>query len=306
MAHAHDHHHEPTAYYSEQLTTIGICGALGAVAIMLWSRDLLQWILVPKFHLPVLLGGVALLALVIVRAVTVWFSVGKQDGGHSHNHNHDHSHDHDHAHEHCDHDHGHGEEGHEHAHAIADKPHTHSHAHDHGHEHGWAPWRYVILLLPIVLYFLNLPSQGLSQFHGKSLDAGAVALESDGGKSKGQLNVAFLELERASYNPSTRDYYTGYDVKMKGQFQPSPVSAKRFTLFRDKMNCCAGDAIRLNMVIDSPTELDVGALQGRWVEVTGQVTFAKRPGREEYVPALILRKASDVQLTSPELAHYIY
>src|SRR5262249_54261500 len=49
-----------------------------------------------------------------------------------------------------DHDHGHGH-GHSHAHG-----HSHSHAHGDGHDHGWAPWRYVVLLLPVVLYFLVL------------------------------------------------------------------------------------------------------------------------------------------------------
>jgi uncharacterized membrane protein YraQ (UPF0718 family) len=116
--------------------------------------------------------------------------------GHDHDHPHDHSHDHPHEHgPGCGHEHApgegsghiqtppapatgvalpggagslaraatvaapphsHGSElGHSHAHGVG---HTHGHTHSHGdgHEHGWAPWRYVVLLLPIVLYFLVL------------------------------------------------------------------------------------------------------------------------------------------------------
>jgi hypothetical protein len=35
-------------------------------------------------------------------------------------------------------------------------------ADDHGHDHGWNPWRYIVLLLPVVLYFLDFPNGGFS------------------------------------------------------------------------------------------------------------------------------------------------
>jgi hypothetical protein len=43
------------------------------------------------------------------------------------------------------------------------------HNHDHDHDHGWAPWRYVVLLVPLMLYLLGLPSKALPLG-----DAGAV------------------------------------------------------------------------------------------------------------------------------------
>jgi uncharacterized membrane protein YcgQ (UPF0703/DUF1980 family) len=189
---AHDHHHDdPNSYYTEQLFTIAISGALGAVAISLYAQDKLRYILVERFHVWVLAGGISLLVLVLIRAIAVWRSVGEQlpqahkhhhaEGEHAHEHhhhdhdrNHGHSegimpapagvslnvvlspapvacHDHDHAccqHDHNDHDHTHD--------------HDHDHTHDHDHDHSWAPWRYVLLLLPVFLYFLNVPSQALS------------------------------------------------------------------------------------------------------------------------------------------------
>jgi hypothetical protein len=125
--------------------------------------------------------------------------------GHDHDHHHDHAHDHhhhhhahDHAHDHAHcHDHEHGtcaghENTHEHAEhitaspglmppAAATQPHDHTHEHAAGHTHGhgqdhnddhdhaWAPWRYVVLLVPIMLYLLGLPSRGLS-VKGAELD----------------------------------------------------------------------------------------------------------------------------------------
>jgi uncharacterized membrane protein YraQ (UPF0718 family) len=185
MAHVHSHAEDRSTYYLDQLFMIGICGALAGVTIMLYQSNLLKNILHEKFHLWVLVGGLSLLALVLLRAVAVWISVdegashdenGHSHGhGHGHGHGHDHPHDHDHSHDHehgpgCSHDHDHP---HDHGHvttapagqpaaaavALAPAPalsHSHGHGHDHGHEHGWAPWRYVVLLLPVVLYFLIL------------------------------------------------------------------------------------------------------------------------------------------------------
>jgi len=80
-----------------------------------------------------------------------------------------HEHGHDHHGETCDHgDCAHDHE-HEHQHTAA-----HSHAHDHGHDHGWNPWRYSLLIIPIVLYFLNLPNASMlaSGINTSGLDAG--------------------------------------------------------------------------------------------------------------------------------------
>jgi uncharacterized repeat protein (TIGR03943 family) len=337
---AHVHTHDRSAYYVEQLCTIGIGGALGGIAIMLWARGLLFLILAPKFHLWVLLGGIALLVLVAVRAVTVWLNVGQTDHAQDHHH-HDHDHvDCGHDHEHCDHDHAHAvpaQPHHHHAHSTGSKHehpltteppaltalpqpghehHHHDHSHDHAHDHGWAPWRYVILLLPIVLYFLNLPNEGFSMLHsGRVIDPTALD-DGPGQPTRDQgadFNVGFLELERAAYSPQQRMDYEGKTVRIKGQFRPSPISARKFTLIRYKINCCAADAIPLNVVIESPEELEIATLQNQWVEVTGQVVFRKLRGKEEYVTALVLkdkdqRKPGEdvIKKVPPDLNPYIY
>ena len=120
---AHDHSHDDVkAYYVEQLCTIGIAGALGGIAVMLWYRNLL-WFLAPKVQPWVLAGGIALLVLVAIRAAAVWFQAGRTAPASP-----DHDHDHDHAHGgDCGHDH-------DHDHATTAKP-AHDHDHDHSHDH---------------------------------------------------------------------------------------------------------------------------------------------------------------------------
>jgi hypothetical protein len=169
MAHTHDTDND--AYYLDQLCLVGICAAFAGVCLALyfWQTEMLALLLAPQFHLFVLLSGVGLLALVVIRSVTLWREAGAraQAANHAHHH-HDHAHEHhhdDHDHEHCghthDHAHAHGVP-HEHAHHHHDHDHGHGHAHDHGHDHSWAPWRYVVLLIPIMLFLLGLPNRGLT------------------------------------------------------------------------------------------------------------------------------------------------
>src|SRR3954463_4630767 len=98
MAHAHppDHAHANT-YYVDQLCTIASCGALGGVAVMMYATNKIGLILADQFFLYVLLGGIALLALVAVRAITLWREAG-QAADHAHGHHHDHNHEHPHEH----------------------------------------------------------------------------------------------------------------------------------------------------------------------------------------------------------------
>jgi hypothetical protein len=316
MAHEHHHHEgDQNAYYLEQIFTIAVCGALGAVAVMLWSSGKLYLMLNEKFHIWVLLGGVTLLALVTIRAISVWRSVGEAAAvpPHDHDHAHDqehceHGHCHDHAH---DHDHGHSH-AHEHGGQSAtnvagvsgtpaatavlplvahedDHQHVHGHTHDHGHDHGWAPWRYVVLLFPVLLYFLNLPNQGFSITQDSLNNVNVTGL--DGViHSTGRADVGFARLEQMALTPEGRELYEGKTVTLTGQYAGQDY--KRFTLIRYKINCCAADAIPLKaiMMIDpnSPAKLDPDQLFHKWVEVTGRVHFFNRSGTNEYIPALIL------------------
>jgi hypothetical protein len=278
---AHDHSHgDRNAYYLNQLFTIAVCGALGGVAIMLWWNGTIRLLLHPKFFLWTLLGGITLLVLVVLRAIAVWRSVDELAAVPDHTHDHDHcDHDHDHCHHHHDHDHEHG----------------HDPSHDHDHEHGWAPWRYVVLLLPVVLYFLNLPNQGFSADAGGS-DLSDLSLSGQAFvSSRGQVSVGFVELQQASLTPESREYYEGKTVTLTGQY--SGHDPRRFTLVRYKIACCAADAVRLNAVImvndKSSEKVDPDKYRNVWVQVTGRIRFFQKPGSDEFITGLILYPTED-------------
>src|SRR5262249_24013330 len=127
---AHDHDHSST-YFLEQLWTIGTCGALGIVMVLLWHYQVLAIILDRKFHEPVMWGGIALLILVGIRIIDLWFSAARlraarvDNGGTGDDHGHlDHAHAHDHDHAH----------GHEHSHDVA-AGHVHAEGEECCHEH---------------------------------------------------------------------------------------------------------------------------------------------------------------------------
>lgn len=323
MAHHHHHHShdERNSYYLNQLFTIAVCGALGGVAVMLWLRALQpegmlsllrhpsgeelqahpEWLrpdgmllkmLHPKFFLWVLLGGIALLGLVFIRAVAVWRSVDALAASSHAAHDHEHEgHDHTHCEHHHEHEHGilAAEDALAHHHHHEHEP---SHDHEHDHEHGWAPWRYVVLLLPVVLYFLNLPNQGFSADAGGG-DLNALDLTAPGAiHSKGGINVGFMDLQQAALAPEKRDYYEGRDVTLIGQYYGS--DPKRFTLRRFKIACCGADAVKLDAVImvdpaaSSDVVVDPDVYRNKWVEVHGRIHFFQKPGTNEYITALIL------------------
>src|SRR4051794_37283871 len=77
MAHSHTGCQSPRDYFTEQLLTILVCGALAFVGIQMYTNDMLRHILAPQFHLPVLVGCIAVMVLVVVRGVAVWREAGE-------------------------------------------------------------------------------------------------------------------------------------------------------------------------------------------------------------------------------------
>src|SRR5262249_34105909 len=175
--HHHTHEHTEDSYYLDQLCMITMSAAFGGIclAMFFWKTDMLTRLLGPQFHLFVLISGCTLIGLAVLRAASLWVQAGREKHAHEHAH-HEHAHPEHEDEAHC-HDHGAG--GHDHGH---DHAHTHSHAHhhhhhDHGpedHDHNWAPWRYVVLLVPVILFLLGLPNKGPKAIAG---DAEFIAQE---------------------------------------------------------------------------------------------------------------------------------
>lgn len=295
MANEHHHHDNATEYYIEQLIGIGISLSIAYVCIMLWwpfpiyggDGQIISYgrklsiILHPKFHFWVLTGSIILLGFVSVRIIALWLESGKLKSDHKHVHGPDCDHGHEHDH---DHNHVHGPDGnHEHK----DESSGHEDC-GHDHSHGSAPVRFIVLLLPIVLFFLNVPNEVFSNVKGVDLsqfgEVGTVA-------EKGiDFNVGFLQLEMASMTQESRNHYEGKTVRLIGKYVGE--EEKRFSLIRFKINCCAADAVPLNAVMmvdpNSPEKLAWKKYANKWVQVTGRVHFLKRKDNEQYMTALVL------------------
>jgi uncharacterized membrane protein YcgQ (UPF0703/DUF1980 family) len=313
MAHDHEHTHDTSTFYLEQIFTIGACAALALVTCLWWFKDFqgaqgLILFIAQRYHPLVLGGGLGLLALVAIRAAALWISVDEQTKAkNTHNHDHhecDHEHAHDHHHEHA-HVHAH-DHHHEHVHEHEAKPalasaHAHDHHHGHDHEHGWAPWRYVVLLLPVVLYFLNLPNAVFSSV--TDITKGLKGPEGEIADKGFAPTLGFKQLEMAAMTPELREENAGKTVKLVGQYAGD--DPKRFSLNRYRINCCAADAVALNAAIlidpNGPAEIKPAAYRNQWVEVTGQLQFLTRPNardpkRIEYLPAVIVFPKPDTPL----------
>lgn len=328
MAHAHAHGEVDGNYFLDQLFTILTCGGIGLVAILMYQTGMVSRILVPMFYVPLLLGGCAILAMAVVRAVAVWQLAGARNANdslaHNHEHDHSHSHGHDHSHSHDDHNHAHSH-GHEHEHSHGDHNHGHSHGHEHSHdhahsqahahahgdeehhEHGWAPWRYMVLAIPVFLYFLGLPREGLSgrlverstsqSLQGQSMRGALAALA--GGPAfrktnpERRMTLRFNELTQAAAVPSQQTNYEGDIGILRGQFIPLNNGGDReFTLLRVNRTCCVADEVYLEMRIISPEPIR-GVAPYQWVRVEGVISFQKNE-KGKWIPVITLNNADDL------------
>lgn len=314
MAHDHHHHHGESLrdYFVEQLLTIFVVGALGAVGILMYRDGKLNYILAAPFHLPVLIGGIAVLVLVAVRAVVVWQEAGQAHAQHDHGHAHHehgpdcqhghpvHLHAHDHPHEHgpdCDHDH-------DHDHAHADDRHHHAHADgpgtdDHGHSHDltWVFARMMVLFFPVALYLIGVPNQGFSAERIAKMLQPETALNVDvGSVATGEGSVlSFNDLNDAAYDESKREALSGKVGILVGRFDR--IADKEFRLYRLKMTCCAADTVPLKVRILTRTAVS-GFNSAEWVRVKGEVRFVQQPGSSQFIPVIAVADLADIQRTA--------
>jgi len=306
MGHSHAHAEAEGTFFLDQLFTILVSGALGVVAFLMYQTGTLQRILVPMFYVPVLIGGGALIVMAAIRAVAVWQLAGARRLNGADQCGHDHGHGHAHGHEHA---HSHGEDcGHDHSHAAADgHEHSHSHAHAGGdepaHDHGWAPWRYMVLAVPIFLYFLGFPRDGLSQRRiGRETSASLQASPKRealsmfvGGTAftkvlrkpdPKRMELKFKELTEAAAIPSRQEIYEGDIGVLRGQYIPLRSSDREFTLLRVNMTCCVADQVFLEMRIIAPEPV-TGISPQQWVRVEGLISFQKNE-KGKWIPVLTL------------------
>ncbi len=319
-AHGHDHaphvrnhgpHHQDhgpdvgDSYYQDQLCMVAMAGAFGGICLALyfWQTGMLNRILGSQFHPFVLGSGIALVILAVLRAVSLWIQVGEPVAANGPNHEHDHRHDHNHEqgehchHEGCGHDHQH-EQNHQHEHGHDHIAHGHHHHHDHGaedHDHAFTPLRYVILLIPIILFLLGLPNKGPKVMAADSVDVGrdsvvhALGLIGNGGAGWAQAGYAgylaaeqasgevfdldFKDLLAAAASEPRREQWNKKTVRVIGQFATMRSgNPNMFALVRFRMQCCAADAIQFDVPCVSREPI-THVKANDWVRVTGRISF---------------------------------
>ena len=327
--HGHDHHHhdDGDTYFLDQICMVGISGAFGAICLALFfsnmmtteGQTMLGRLLATKFHPWILGSGIGLVLIAAIRGLTLWRQAGAP--AHAHEHVHDHGEcGHDHG--ACDHEHGH----HHHDHAG----HTHHHHHDHDaadHDHGWAPWRYVVLLVPIILFLLGLPNKGpLAKEAPVQLDmtqimASYAGMVASAPTSEGQIvtwmaalymteetpiEVGYKDLENFANSPQLRSEWRGKTVTVRGQFAADPSNDQVFNLVRFRISCCQADAIQLKVPIvtrDRITKKADTLRLGDWVKVTGVVDFYRADKSEKTV--LRVMTLDNIKKCAPDNNPYI-
>lgn len=335
MAHDHHHHHGEAGdtYFLDQVCMLALGGAFGVICLTLffWQKAMLNLLLGQQFHIFVVVSGGILLVLAVIRAATLWIEASPTaadrlhaDEGH---HHHEHSEHCDHDHVACDHDHGHGDHHDHHGHSHS-HDHGHHHHHDHSHadhDHGWAPWRYVVLLVPVILFLLGVPNKGLQATFSGSVDLAAEnqALAVQNTTLPGLepwVQLAWLSKVVADQAASDafpvdmkrllasaddrfdRDWLKGKTVSVRGQFVGSPQDPRFFQLVRFQIQCCGADAVPkpINAVCKEPV---LNMKNNAWCEVTGRVDYVTRG--QAHVLRLLVPDASKVVPCNPDINPYI-
>jgi hypothetical protein len=171
--------------------------------------------------------------------------------------------------------------------------HEHTHG-DCGHDHGWAPWRYVVLMLPLLLFLMGMPWP--SQAEPPDPDPW----------EEGEMKVDARDLLSAPYTEQSRKSWEGKLVRARAQFMPGRTS-KEFQLIGYKMTCCAADAYPVILAtVNARDPLPAGQYRpNQWVKVTGVMEFLPVPGRDEYRPIIKLRTMKDLRPTAPDSNPFI-
>src|SRR5262249_32260654 len=145
--------------------------------------------------------------------------------------------------------------------------------------HNWAPWRYVVLLVPVILFLLGLPNKGPKAIAGdaefiaqelarEAKDAATLVVPAG---SLGWAQLAYVgalghdqaqgqsedwdfknlapAVAAAATSPDSnvREQWKDKSIRVIGMYSPSPQSDREFRLVRFKLTCCVADAVQLNL-----------------------------------------------------------
>src|SRR5262249_49431221 len=109
-------------------------------------------------------------------------------------------------------------------------------------------------------------------------------------------------------------FYEGKTVRVKGEYLPR--NEQMFSLVRYKINCCAADKVALDAVIlvDPKSGAKVpGGLDGKWLEVEGQLQFQQMPDRPDaWITLIVVRPTEQrpigelIKETAKDANYFLY
>lgn len=261
---SHDRHDcagaSPCEYLVGQLLTAAAVGAFGLVGVLMYRNGQLGYALALPFHRPVLIGGLALLGLVGLRAVGLWREAGR---------------------------------------LCRDHPDPDADDHVHGHDLAWVYSRLAVLSFPVGLFLIGVPNSGFSQDRIRMLLGGDDALTGNiaaAARRNGTV-TGFRELADAAGSEEGRAAVEGQAAVLEGRI--NRIDTRQFTLFRLKMVCCAADAVPLKVRVVLASGTLSGFDDFDWVRMTGRVRFVQAPNSERYVPVVVVEDARDVRKIEP-------
>jgi hypothetical protein len=257
----------------DQLCGVVACGALGVVVVLLYfqktldNQKVLSLLLANYLH-PFLVGsGVALLTIVSLRCLFLWSSARRRAPSHQ-----------------CNHEHG-----------VSC-----CHQENHEHDHRWSPVRYIVISLPIMLFCLGLPNEGFRSAKAVEVEESDLPISP---KEGALIHLDFKEFYDSPYDQAKREYFQGRTGVLKGQLARGN-NPTIFSLIRYVRTCCPGDAIPIYVAVVSPN--GAGELKNMdWVEVTGQIQYAKRKGNNQAIPVLKVRSRQEIVPTTSEHPYYL-
>ncbi|SRR6266478_333186 len=143
-----------------------------------------------------------------------------------------------------------------------------------------SPWQYVVLSLPVVLYFLVPLNRGADQ--------------PDADNTAGVIQLDFEDFVNGANDPDERAHFEGKVGVLKGQYAEGRKSNLAFGLFRLKGR--HEKPLSVSVVSDvSITTFKMGA----WVQVIGEIEYRKREDQDEYYPVLKVHSLNDMVPTKP-------
>jgi predicted aconitase with swiveling domain len=111
--------------------------------------------------------------------------------------------------------------------------------------------------------------------------------------------VDFKFLQGLAFSPGHQQEWNGRLVYVVGQFAPVQHSDRLFSLARQRIQCCAADAIQLNIpILCRQSVADLKA--GEWIRVKGRIEFRERPGYSGRATVLLVNSRSDIVAVPPE------